>query len=105
MRLHQGEKVNRRWPEGIKNIEQYRMYLYNSETPEYKLEWYSLFLNDGDYEKHMPMVYGYDIKDKLAVHRELVRWIWIRCRYCELDSKEHHEYERMLIEQADQLKP
>ena len=105
MRLHQGEYLGYRWPEGIKNIEEYRMYLYNSETVEYKLNWYSLFLEDGDYEKYIPMIYGYTDKQKHAIHRQLVRWLWIRCRCCELDSKEHHEYERMLIEQADQLKP
>ncbi len=105
MRLHQGEKLDYRWPEGIKNLEQYRMYLYNSETTEEKLMWYSLFLNDGDYEKYMPLIYGYTTEQKHLIQRELVRWLWIRCRCCELDSKEHHEYERMLAQQGDQLKP
>ena len=104
-RLHQGEKLDYRWPEGIKNLEEYRMHLYNSETVEEKLNWYSIFLNDDDYEKYMPKIFGYTEKEKKEVHRELVRLLWIRCRFCELDSKEHHEYERMLAEQADQLKP
>ncbi len=81
------------------------MYLYNSETVEYKLEWYSLFLEDGDYEKYMPMIYDYTPQEKHEVQRQLVRLLWIRARCCELDSKEHHEYERMLAEQGDQLKP
>ena len=105
MRLRQGEKLDYRWPEGIHNLEDYRMYLYNSETVEEKLNWYSLFLEDGDYEKHISKIYGYNEKEKRAVHRQLVRWIWIRCRYCQLDSKEHHEYERMLAYEADCLKP
>ena len=104
-RLHQGEKLDYRWPEGIKNLNDYRMYLYNSETVEEKLRWISLFLEDGDYEKYMPMIYGYTKKEKLAIQRQLVRWLWIRCRCCELDSAEHHDYERMLIQQADQIKP
>ena len=105
MRLHQGEKPDYRWPEGIKNLNQYRMHLYNSETTEEKLEIYSLFMEYGDYEKYMPMIYEYTPKQKYEIQRQLVRWLWIRARCCELDSKEHHEYERMLAQQFDQLKP
>ncbi len=105
MKLKKGEKKGRQWPEQIQTEEEYRMYLYNSETTEEKLMWYSLFLNDGDYEKYMPLIYGYTKQQKYEIHRELVRWLWIRCRVCELDSEEHHDFERMLAQQGDFLKP
>ena len=103
--MRKGERYGYRWPVGIKNLDQYRMYLYNSETPEEQLEIYSLFLHDGDYEKYIPLIFGYTNKQKHEIQKELVRWLWIRCRVCELDSKEHHEYERMLAQEFDQLKP
>ena len=105
MRLRQGEKLDYRWPEDIHNLEDYRMHLYNQETPEEKLEIYSNFLNDGDYEKYMPMIFGYTEEERLEMQREFVRWLWIRSRFCKLDTAEHHDFERLLIYEADCLKP
>ena len=105
MKLHRGEKTGRQWPEGITNLEAYRMYLYDSESVEEKLEFYSLLLEDGDYEKYMPLIHEHTPQQKHAIQRQLVRWLWIRCRVAPFDSKEHHEYERMLSQQFDQLKP
>ena len=57
---------------------------------------YSLFLNDGDYEKYMPYTNkGQPIDLKLLswIEQQLARLYWIKNRFTEYGSKEWHVLE------------
>ena len=71
--------------------EEQRLYNYNGLWDE-RIEVYARFQHEGDYEKYQPYIFDTDNAEKKNVQRELVRWLWIRSRFCKLAQAEHQHY-------------
>ena len=68
-----------------------------------RIDRYSLFLRDGDFDQYMPYIYNTNSPKKVVYQRELVRSLWIRSRFCELGSLEHQYYAQLCYTELDKL--
>ena len=71
---------------------------FQGDTDE-RMENYSKFLHDGDFELFQPVCYiNQEAKDSARENftKELTRALWIRMRLCVINSKEHQYYSKLL---------
>ncbi len=90
------------WVNG--NIKDQRLENWEQHSIEQRMNYYSDFLRDGDFETYQPYVYKHTLLQKMEAYRNLVRAIWTARRFetinsireSRLGSYECEMYDRMI---------
>ena len=70
---------------------------------EPRIEYYSNFLNDNDFETYQPFCYEHNTGQKKDAYKNLVRALWITRRFEGLETKRHSKLSLWQQEAYDRM--
>ena len=83
--------------------ENQRIWDWNTDDFDNRVEIYSVFLKAGDFERYQPLFYEHTKEQVIEAEINLMRAVWIRNRMTVLNSKRQSRYNSIIAEELDHL--